>query len=255
MLFELFADDAFALVHVGGKKLTPQRFQHHVTGRSGNQSQDFRRFHYLEQVGELETQVARDLVAVLAPAAVLEMLEQAEDPRQLAVGNRMNQRWRRGRHQARSSISEKTLSVRLLKGSERRSRGRARSTLISPTSRPGPVESTNMRSASSTASSMMWVTIMMVSTGLSAACHRSSNSSRRPIAVRASSAENGSSLSNTAGAPRRAPAAASRLRVGAGRLPRTRRALPYRCRGLRAARARQAGCRAPRGRVRCWLSH
>src|ERR1700730_19088615 len=198
MLFELFADDALALVHISGKKLAPQRLQDHVAGRSGNQSQDFRRFHYLEQIGELEAQAAGHLVAGLASTAVLEMLEQAEDPRQLAVGNRMNQRRRRGRHQARSSISEKTLSVRLLKGSDRRSRGRARSTLISPTSRPGPVESTSMRSASSTASSMMWVTIMMVSTGLSTACHRSSNSSRRPIAVRASSAENGSPLRHNA---------------------------------------------------------
>src|SRR5271168_3513680 len=162
MFDELLAEDAFARIHVGGEKFAAQLLQHYVAGRSGDQPQDFRRLHHLEQVGELEAEITRDLVAVLASAAILQHLEEAEDPRQLGVGNRVNQ-WLRSRgHQARSSISENTLSVRLLKDSPRRSRGRWSSTLMSPTSRPGPVESTRMRSASSTASSMMWVTMMMV---------------------------------------------------------------------------------------------
>src|SRR5581483_3006185 len=207
VLAQLLADDPFALVDVGGEELAPQRFEHHVARRGRNQAEDLGRLHHLEQVGKLEVEVACDLVAVLAPAAVLEHLEQAEDPWQLAVRNRMD---RRRSHQARSSISEKTLSVRLLKGSLRRSRGRAKSTLRSPASRPGPAESTRMRSASSTASSMMWVTMMMVSTGLSGACQMSSSSSRRPIAVSASSAENGSSISKTAGSTASARASPTR---------------------------------------------
>ena len=45
----------------------------------------------------------------------------------------------------------------------------------------------------------MWVTIMSVCTGMSGECQMSSSSSRRVIAVNASSAENGSSISSTFG--------------------------------------------------------
>src|SRR5882757_152 len=196
VLLQLLAHDYFALVDLGVEKLFSERGQHDVAVRSRDEAEDFRRLHHLEQVAEFEIQIARDFVAIFAAAAILEQFEQAEDPRQADVGERM---YDRRRHQARSSISERTLSVKLLKTSVRRSRGRGNSTRRSATIRPGPDASTMIRSASSIASSMMWVTSTIFFTGMSGDCQMSSNSSRSVIAVRASSAENGSSIRSTLG--------------------------------------------------------
>src|SRR5216683_975405 len=195
MLLELLAHHQLALVHVAFEKFLAERFEHDIAGRRRHEAQDLGRLHHLEQVAELELQVARDFVAVVAPTAVLESFEQPEDPRQLAIRDRIDT----GRHQARSSISENTLSVSALNESLRRSRGRGMSTFKSPTMRPGDADSTRILSASSTASSIMCVTIRIVCTGMSGACHMSSSSSRSVIAVRASSAENGSSIRSSFG--------------------------------------------------------
>src|SRR5208282_881660 len=196
VLLQLLAQHQLAIVDVGGEKLLAERFEHDVTGRSRRESEDFRGLHHFEQIAELEIEIARDYVAVLAAAAILEEFEQAEDQSQRAIGQRS---YRRGRHQPRSSIIEKTLSVRALKASARRSRGRGSSTLRSCTMRPGLAAITIIRSASSIASSMMWVTMMRFFTGMSGDCQMSSNSSRSVMAVRASSAENGSSMRSTLG--------------------------------------------------------
>src|SRR5271170_2040769 len=152
VLLQLLAQHQLTIVDVRGEKLLAERFEHDVAGRSRREAQDFRGLHHFEQIAELEIEIPRDFVAVLAPAAILEQFEQAEDQRQRAIGQ-----WgySRRRHQPRSSISEKTLSVNALKASVRRSRGRGNSTLRSLTIRPGPAAITMMRSASSIASSMM----------------------------------------------------------------------------------------------------
>src|ERR1700731_3049731 len=139
MLLQLLANDYFALIDLGVEKLFSERGQHHVAVGSRDQAENLRRLHHLEQIAEFEIEIARDFVAVLAAAAILEQFEQAEDPGQADVGERM---YHRRRHQARSSISEKTLSVKVLKTSVRRSRGRGNSTLRSATTRPGPDAST-----------------------------------------------------------------------------------------------------------------
>src|SRR6202022_1911714 len=149
---QLLAYDYLALIDLGVEKLFSKRRQHHVAVRSRDEAKNFRRLHHLEQVAELDVEIARDFVTVFPSAPILEVFEQADDHRQADIGQRMyHRRW----HQARSSISEKTLSVKLLKTSVRRSRGRGNSTLISAAMRPGPDASTIIRSASSIASSMM----------------------------------------------------------------------------------------------------
>src|SRR5262245_19155029 len=195
-LLQLLAHQELALVDVTFEKLLTEWLQHDVTRGRGNEPENLGRLHYLEQVAELKLQVARDLVAVLASALILQVFEQAENPGQLAVRNGGDIR---RSHQPRSSINEKILSVSALNGSERRSRGRGRSTFRSATTRPGLAASTITRSANSTASSMMWVTITIVCTDMSGACQMSTSSSRSVIAVRASSVENGSSMSSTRG--------------------------------------------------------
>src|SRR5208337_3361649 len=152
VLLQLLAHDEFALVDLRLEKLFAQRLEHRVASRSRNQAEDFRGLHDLEQIAEFEIEIARDFVAVLAPAAILEQFEQAKHQRQPAVGQRS---YDRRRHQPRSSIIENTLSVSALKASVRRSRGLGSSTLRSLTTRPGPAAITIMRSASSMASSMM----------------------------------------------------------------------------------------------------
>src|SRR5271163_4083390 len=162
LFLELFAHDQFALIDIAVDRLFAQRLEHHVPGGRRNEAQNFGGLHHFKEVAELEVQVASNAVAVVAAAAILERLEQAENPAHLAIGDRIDA----GRsHQARSSINEKTLSVSALKPSWRRLRGRGNSTFRSATSRPGPVQSTRIRSASSTASSIIWVTRMMLWTG------------------------------------------------------------------------------------------
>src|SRR5260370_1549370 len=201
-LLQLLAHNQLALVDFGIEKLFSERLKHEVAGRSRDEAKDFRRLHHLEQIAESEIEIARELVAVLASAAILQQFKQAEDQRQLRIRKRMYHR--RGHH-ARSSISEKTLSVKALKVSARRSRGRGNSTLRSATMRPGRDASTIIRSASSIASSMMWVTSTIFLTGISGDCQRSSNSSRSVIAVRASSADNCPSTMSTFASTARAP--------------------------------------------------
>ena len=47
-----------------------------------DEAEDLRGLHYLQQVGEFELQIARDAIAVVAAPAILERLQQPEDPRQ-----------------------------------------------------------------------------------------------------------------------------------------------------------------------------
>ncbi len=65
--------------------------------------------------------------------------------------------------------------------------------------RAGLRPSTMTRSASSTASSMLWVTMKMHLVGIFLLSHNSSSSERRFSAVNTSSAENGSSMKSTSG--------------------------------------------------------
>ena len=84
---------------------------------------------------------------------------------------------------------------------------------ISALMRPGLVPSTMMRSANSTASSMLWVTISTALVGKSPEAHSSSSSVRRFSAVRTSSALKGSSMSRTSGSMTRARAKPTRWRM------------------------------------------
>ena len=86
VLLQLLAQHQLALVHVAVEKLFAERFEHDVAGRSRDEAENFRGLHHLEQIAEFEIEIARDFVAVLAPAAILEQFEQAEDQRQ--PGNR-----------------------------------------------------------------------------------------------------------------------------------------------------------------------
>src|SRR5271163_1626410 len=113
MLLELLAQHQLAPVHIELKELLAGRLKHHVAGRGGDEAENLGRFHHFEQVGELEVQVARDPIAVVVPAALLERFEQPEHPGELAIRNWID----RLRHQPRSSIREKTLSTMLLKTS------------------------------------------------------------------------------------------------------------------------------------------
>ncbi len=94
-----------------------------------------------------------------------------------------------------------------------RSRGRGRSTVSSAWIRPGLEESTRIRSASSTASSMLCVTIRIDLTGASWPSQRPTSSLRRFSAVSTSSAENGSSISSASGSTTRARAKPTRWRI------------------------------------------
>src|SRR5215469_3516635 len=196
VLAQTLAQHQLALIYVSGKKLAPQRQQHDVAAGGIDKAENLGRLHDLEQLAQIIVQIAGQAVAVFAAVAVIEDFKQAEDTRQVGAGDRMDAR---RRHQPRSSISEKMRSVIALKPSWRLSRGRGRSTLRSATIRPGVAAITITRSASSTASSIIWVTITMVWTGMSGACHMSRSSSRSVIAVRASRAEKGSSISSSLG--------------------------------------------------------
>src|ERR1035441_577020 len=76
--------------------------------------------------------------------------------------------------------------------------------------RPGFRPSTITRSASKTASSMLWVTMKMAVVGIFLLSHSSSNSERRFSAVRTSSDENGSSMNSTSGSTTNARAKPTR---------------------------------------------
>ena len=79
--------------------------------------------------------------------------------------------------------------------------------------RPGFVPSTRIRSASSTASSMLCVTMTMVLVGNRWPSHSSSSSPRRFSEVSTSSALNGSSISSAAGSTTSARAKPTRWRM------------------------------------------
>ena len=64
------------------RNLLAQRLEHDVAGGGDDEAEDFGGLHHLEQVAEIELQVAGDLVAVVAAAAIFEGFQQAEDPRQ-----------------------------------------------------------------------------------------------------------------------------------------------------------------------------
>ena len=70
-----------------------------------------------------------------------------------------------------------------------------------------------IRSASSTASSMLCVTRKMAWVGMVFFCHSSSSSLRRFSAVSTSSAENGSSMNRTSGSTTSARANPTRCRI------------------------------------------
>ena len=70
-----------------------------------------------------------------------------------------------------------------------------------------------MRSASSTASSMLWVTMKMACVGMVFFCQSSSSSLRRFSAVSTSSAEKGSSMKRTSGSTTSARAKPTRCRM------------------------------------------
>src|SRR5215472_14182991 len=123
----MLPDDYLALIHVTFEKLLAEWFDHDVAGRSGHKPEDLSSLHHLEQISKFELQIAGNFITVFTPAAVLQCLQQSEDPGHLAIWNWINP----SRHQARSSINEKTLSVSALNASLRRSRGRAKSTLSS----------------------------------------------------------------------------------------------------------------------------
>src|SRR5216683_311027 len=180
VLLQPFAHDDLALVHAGVKHLAAERFEDDISGRGRNEAENLGGLHHFEQIAEFEIEISRDFVPILAPAAIVEQFEQAEHPRHAAIRHR---RYRPRWHHPRSSISENTLSVHALNASVRRSRGRGISTLRSAATRPGPDASTMMRSASSIASSIMCVTMMMFFTGMSGDCQMSSISSRSVIAV------------------------------------------------------------------------
>ena len=88
--------------------------------------------------------------------------------------------------------------------------GRGRSIAMSATIRAGRADRTTTRSAISTASGMLWVTMTMV---VAARCQRRSSSRSNRSRVRASSALNGSSSSRTSGSRASARASATRCRV------------------------------------------
>ena len=83
---------------------------------------------------------------------------------------------------------------------------------------PGLRPSTMMRSASSTASSMLCVTRKTALVGMVFFAHSSSSSLRRFSAVSTSSAENGSSMKSTSGSTTRARAKPTRCSHAAGEL-------------------------------------
>src|SRR5579872_1644742 len=130
------------MIDVELEELFAERLQHHVAGGSAYEAEQLGRLHHLKQIGEVELQIARDAIAVIAAAAILQRLEQAEHPGQLAIRNWIDPL----SHQVRSSINEKTLSTSTLKASVRRSRGRGISTLISAARRPGCDDITRVRS-------------------------------------------------------------------------------------------------------------
>ena len=76
------------------------------------------------------------------------------------------------------------------------------------------------RSANSTASSMLWVTVSTARVGMALVVHRLSSSPRRLSAVRTSRAENGSSIRRTSGSTASARAHADALAHPAGQLTR-----------------------------------
>src|SRR5579859_7770096 len=82
---ELLTDDQLALIHLAFEELAAERDELDITGGRRDQPENLRRFHHLEQIAELELQIARDLVTVVAAAAIFQRFEQAEDPSDLAI--------------------------------------------------------------------------------------------------------------------------------------------------------------------------
>ena len=105
------------------------------------------------------------------------------------------------------------VSTRASKRGACRSRGRGSSTVSSALIRPGLEDSTSTRSASSTASSMLWVTMRMDFTGAPCPSHSLTSSLRRFSAVSTSRAENGSSISSASGSVTIARAKPTRCRM------------------------------------------
>src|SRR5215469_11909257 len=81
-LLQLFAQQELALVDVALQKLLTERLHDDVARGRRNETENLASLHYLEQVAELELQVARDLIAVFAPTLIVQIFEQAENPGQ-----------------------------------------------------------------------------------------------------------------------------------------------------------------------------
>ena len=160
-----------------------------------------------QQIVHFEMKIFGDVVQIFASAAIQQQLEQAGD----AAGPGVRQHLRsglgllldgRGRRQASSRVASSLCRCSPRRAETLRTCDRAAAasaTRKSARIRPGLRPSTMMRSASSTASSMLWVTIKMLRVGIFLARHRSSSSPRRFSAVSTSSAEKGSSMNRTSG--------------------------------------------------------